>query len=255
MNEKERLASRKSLGEEVFEILRDRIIAGEYPLGAWLRQEEIARKLGVSQTPVREALDRLVVEGLVERVPYRGVRVVTLTEEEIADIYAARLYLETAVVQAAAYNLANDQSAKLLLEDLQSLVVEIESLKTLAEMERRRVLNTQFHLKLAEICGNQVLVRLYRMTLHQFPDWMIYEGMFKQADHLQARLAREVQEHREILAAVAAGEAKQAAEKARQHVGNLKDELVELLGVDEKLLRAKVGELGDFEIRIASNLS
>lgn len=251
MNEQERLANRKSLAEEVFEILRDRIIAGEYQLGAWLRQEEIARTLGVSQTPVREALDRLVAEGLAERVPYRGVRVARLTQEEIADIYAARLYLEAAVVQAAAHNMTSQRGANEQLEGLQSLLTEIEDLKTLPQMARRRELNTRFHLKLAEICGNQVLARLYQMTLHQFPDWMIYEGMFKQADQLQTRLAREVHEHREILAAVAAGEAELAAQKARQHVGNLKDELVALLNVDEQLLQEKVRELGASVTRAA----
>lgn len=253
MNEKERLASRKSLAEEVFEILRDRIIAGVYQLGAWLRQEEIARNLGVSQTPVREALDRLVAEGLAERVPYRGVRVARLTQEEIADIYAARLYLEAAVVQAAAHNMSGQRGAHLLLKDLQSLLSEIEGLKTLPQMARRRELNTQFHLKLAEICGNQVLARLYQMTLHQFPDWMIYEGMFRQADQLQTRLAREVYEHREILAAVAAGNSEQAARKASQHVGNLRDELVQLLDVDEQLLQEKVRELGGQRTQVASD--
>jgi DNA-binding GntR family transcriptional regulator len=253
MNEQTRLANRKSLAEEVFEILRDRIIAGEYQLGAWLRQEEVARNLGVSQTPVREALDRLVAEGLAERVPYRGVRVARLTQEEIADIYAARLYLEAAVVQAAAHNISNQRSASPLVKDLQSLLVEIEGLKTLPQMARRRELNTQFHLKLAEICGNQVLARLYQMTLHQFPDWMIYEGMFRQAGQLQARLAREVREHRAILAAVSAGEAEHAAEKARQHVGNLRDELVQLLNVDAQLLHKKVRELGGQSTQVVND--
>lgn len=244
MDEKDRIASRKSLAEEVFEILRDRIIAGEYQLGSWMRQEEIASDLGVSHTPVREALDRLVAEGLAERVPYRGVRVARLTQEEIADIYAARLFLEAAVVRAAAHKMAGQRGANPLLTDLESLLSEIEGLKTLTQMARRRELNTEFHLRLAEICGNQVLARLYQMTLHQFPDWMIYEGMFRQTDRLQTRLSREVAEHREILAAVAAGNSEQAAQKARQHVDNLRDELVQLLNVDEQLLRQKVRELG-----------
>ena len=66
---------RKPLKEEVFEILHGRIIAGQYSAGEWLRQEEISSQLGVSMTPVREALDLLVSSGLAERVPYRGVRI------------------------------------------------------------------------------------------------------------------------------------------------------------------------------------
>jgi DNA-binding GntR family transcriptional regulator len=232
--EAERLAKRKSLGGEVFEILRDKILAGEYPLGEWLRQEEIGKQLGVSQTPVREALDRLVAEGLAERVPYRGVRVSTLTSEEIADIYAARLVLEVSVARAAAYNITDEQLAR-----LKGLVNEIQSLRSLEEMSRRRRLNIEFHFTLARASKNQVLERLYRMTLHQFPDWMIYEGMFRQEARLDERLGREIREHREILSALREGDSELAAERAGRHIRNLKDELMELLGVPAKLLEEK----------------
>jgi DNA-binding GntR family transcriptional regulator len=66
---------RRSLKEEIFDVLHDKIIAGKVGPGEWLRQEDIASQLGVSMTPVREALDLLVSVGLAERVPYRGVRV------------------------------------------------------------------------------------------------------------------------------------------------------------------------------------
>ncbi|HZD56501.1 MAG TPA: GntR family transcriptional regulator, partial [Anaerolineales bacterium] len=155
--EAKRLVKRKSLGEEVFEILRDKILAGEYPLGEWLRQEEIGKQLGVSQTPVREALDRLVSEGLAERVPYRGVRVSTLTSEEIADIYAARLVLEVNLARAAAHNIASEQLTK-----LERLVNEAQSLISLEDMSSRRQLNIEFHFTLASASKNQVLERLYR---------------------------------------------------------------------------------------------
>ncbi|MFZ0534735.1 MAG: GntR family transcriptional regulator, partial [Anaerolineales bacterium] len=63
---------KRSLTDEVYEYLSSKIIAGKYSSGDWLRQEDISNLLGVSQTPVREALDRLVASGLAERVPYRG---------------------------------------------------------------------------------------------------------------------------------------------------------------------------------------
>ena len=66
---------RKPLKDEVFDVLHQDILSGKYAAGAWLRQEEIARRLGVSMTPVREALDLLVAAGLAERVAYRGVRI------------------------------------------------------------------------------------------------------------------------------------------------------------------------------------
>jgi DNA-binding GntR family transcriptional regulator len=245
MEEKQiRLGDRKPLGVEVFEILRERIISGEVDLGEWLRQEDIARQLGVSQTPVREALDRLVAAGLAERVPYRGVRVVTLSEEEVADIYAARLLLETAVARGAAHHLSGRHEGDRRLAALRKLVEEIEALTALEEMSQRRELNLRFHLDLARICGNQVLERLYQMTLHQFPDWIIYEGMSRQEKKLPDRLARESGEHRELFEAVAAGQVERAAEIAQEHVLNLRDELVALLGVTPELLARKASEIG-----------
>jgi DNA-binding GntR family transcriptional regulator len=81
------------------------------------------------------------------------------------------------------------------------------------------------------------------MTLHQFPDFMIYEGMFRQAEALEVRLARETAEHRAILEAVAAGEADLAAQRAKEHILNLRDELVGLLAVDEELLEEKAQDV------------
>src|SRR5512143_177381 len=89
-------ARRKPLKEEVFDVLHERILAGEYPAGQWLRQEEISSRLGVSMTPVREALDLLVSAGLAERVPYRGVRVFKPDVPEILNSYSMRLLLECA---------------------------------------------------------------------------------------------------------------------------------------------------------------
>ena len=93
---------RKSLKEEIFDVLHEKIIAGKVLPGDWLRQDDIATQLGVSMTPVREALDLLVSVGLAERVPYRGVRVPQPSADEIAEAYAMRLLLEAAGARAAA---------------------------------------------------------------------------------------------------------------------------------------------------------
>ena len=96
------LLRKRSLTDEVYEYLSGKIIAGKYSSGDWLRQEDISTLLGVSQTPVREALDRLVASGLAERVPYRGVRVPILEPKEIIDAFLLRLILETTGARLAA---------------------------------------------------------------------------------------------------------------------------------------------------------
>jgi len=86
----EKELTHKPLKEEVYDALHRQIIAGKYKPGDWLRQEDIATQMGVSMTPVREALDLLVSTGLAERVPYRGVRVREMSVKDIADAYGLR---------------------------------------------------------------------------------------------------------------------------------------------------------------------
>ncbi|MCL4260964.1 MAG: GntR family transcriptional regulator, partial [Anaerolineales bacterium] len=78
---------KRPLKEDLFEVLHEKIISGEYKPGAWLRQDEIATQLGVSMTPVREGLDLLVSAGLAERVPYRGVRVREIVMKDVVEAY------------------------------------------------------------------------------------------------------------------------------------------------------------------------
>ena len=92
---------KRPLKEEIFDALNEKIISGKYKPGQWLRQEEIATQLGVSMTPVREALDLLVSAGMAERVPYRGVRVREMSPKDVAEAYGLRLILEVLIAGEA----------------------------------------------------------------------------------------------------------------------------------------------------------
>jgi DNA-binding GntR family transcriptional regulator len=74
-------------------VIRARIIAGEYPTGSWIREVELQREFGVSNGPVREALQHAVADGIAERVPFRGVRVIDLSEREIEELFEVRYAL------------------------------------------------------------------------------------------------------------------------------------------------------------------
>lgn len=230
---------RKPLKEEIFEILHKRIIAGKYLPGEWLRQEEIASQLGVSQTPVREALDLLVSAGLAERVPYRGVRVLQLSTTEIVDAYALRLLLESASARAAAHNRTQAQVVALF-----ALVEQTKDLMTLNEMSLQRQLNRQFHQSVVAASGNQLMGKMYAQVINSFPDWMLYEYMFRHPELLESSLTQEYHEHKALVEAIAAGNAELAAKQTLEHVLNLGRELVTFLGIPESLLLPKEQELG-----------
>ena len=230
---------RKPLKEEIFEILHKRIIAGKYLPGEWLRQEEISSQLGVSQTPVREALDLVVSSGLAERVPYRGVRVLQLTNNEIIDAYSMRLLLESTAARAAAYHRTQVQ-----VEHISSIVEQTKDLMTLNDMSRQRQLNREFHLSIVSADGNQLMNKTYGMVINSFPDWMLYEYMFRHPELLESSLTQEYHEHKAIVEAIANGNAELAATHALEHVLNLGHELVTFLGIPESILQSKEQELG-----------
>lgn len=228
------LLERKSLKEEIFDVIHKRIIAGKYAPGEWLRQEDISSQLGVSQTPVREALDLLVSSGLAERIPYRGVRVLQLTTEEIVDSYALRLLLESTAVAMTARNRTQEQ-----LEVLVSLLEKTEALMSLNDMSAQMQLNREFHHAIVAAGGSTLMTRLYETVSHQFPDWMLYEYMFRHPELLQPSLTKEYQEHKAIVEAISAQYPEQAAQTVITHIKNLGDELVSYLGIPKSLLTEK----------------
>ena len=229
---------RKPVKAAIFETLHQRIIAGKYAPGEWLRQEEISSQLGVSHTPVREALDLLVSAGLAERVPYRGVRVLKLTADEIADAYGMRLLLESAAAHAAALN-----GSKADAERLRVIAEQTKDLVSLSDMSALRQLNREFHRAVVAASGNVLLGKLYDLMANTFPDWMLYEYMFRHPELLQPSLSREYHEHQGIAQAIAAGDAAQAVQRTIQHVQALSAELVAYLEIPAELLKDKERKL------------
>jgi DNA-binding GntR family transcriptional regulator len=127
----------KSLRELATELLRDRIIDGTLKMGQSLSERSISEELGVSKSPVREALAQLRDEGLVIIEPQKGARVFSLTENEVFQICDFRLAIET-----AGFKLALERSSEALALDMDKVVAEM----TKAQDTRRYLqLDTRFH--------------------------------------------------------------------------------------------------------------
>jgi DNA-binding GntR family transcriptional regulator len=197
--------------------------------------------LGVSQTPVREALDLLVSSGLAERIPYRGVRVLHLTTQEIVDAYGMRLLLESNSAAVSAKNRTQDQ-----LDSLYELVEKTEALMTLNDMSTQMQLNREFHLAIVAASGNTLMAKLYEIVSHQFPDWMLYEYMFRYPELLQPSLSKEFHEHKAIVDAVSAQNSELAAINVAIHIKNLGQELIIFLGVPQNLISEKEQQMLEF---------
>ena len=229
---------KKSLKEDVFDLLHSRIVAGQFAPGEWLRQEEIASQLGVSQTPVREALDLLVSVGLAERVPYRGVRVPELVLEEVLDTFIMRLALECSAVRLAALNASPEQTASLL-----ELVARSAQMLTLDDMSTLHRINKQIHQEIAAASGNALMGKMYEMTSNLFPDWMLYEYMFRHPELLSSSLERELQQHQAIVEAIAAQDAEGALRHTLDHMQQLGEDLVNFLGIPPAELETRIEQI------------
>ncbi|MBK9926052.1 MAG: GntR family transcriptional regulator [Anaerolineales bacterium] len=239
LKEEIELNTKRPLKEDIFDALLEKIISGQYKPGVWLRQEDIASQLGVSMTPVREALDLLDAAGLAERVPYRGVRVPQPSQEEIAESYATRLLLEKAVNRAAALN--REQAH---VEALKRIVSQSKKLIRLDQMSASHKLSVDFHFTIADASKNSALMRAYKMAANSFPDWMLYQAMFEYPEALEESVKEEYREHLAIAEAIEARNPDLAEQRAVEHIREIGNQLVSYLGVPQTLLDEKTKHLG-----------
>ena len=224
----------KPLKEEIFDVLHKQIIAGKYGPGDWLRQEDIANQMGVSMTPVREALDLLVAAGLAERVPYRGVRVREISPRDVAEAYGLRLTLEAVIAREAANNITPEQ-----ISSLDEMLEEMKNHETLNEMSTARRLSREFHSTIADASGNNLLIKLYAIVANAFPDWLLYEALFRKPELLADSMAATHREHIAIVGALKKHDADLAAQKSIEHVMESGKWLEEYLNIPADLLTEK----------------
>lgn len=202
--------------EQVHEQIRDGIVSGEYRPNQRLVEEELARHLQVSRTPVREALLRLQQQGLVHRD--RGWQVRDHGPDEILEFLEARAELES-----AAARLATGRITEAELNRLGELMASMEG-----ETNRRLInaLNNEFHEIITDAARNHVLANLARATRINY--WNFSSPIvFTQAQDQVVNA-----EHRQLAAALAGGDAEQAASIARAHVSHTADVIAEALGLD-----------------------
>ena len=206
-----------SLVDGTYDLLRERILDGRLPAGTHLRQIELARELGVSRTPLREAFARLAVDGLVELQANRGARVREVASDDIAAAFEARLVIEPAVARLAADRRGDD--------DLQELRRQLGRQRDAVSVSDSFDANRAFHIAIAAAARNP---HLYRIALSV---WGGRVGMRTYELMRPSVLARDLSEHGELLAALTRRDAAAAEQIARLHVGSSRDEVSALLAV------------------------
>ena len=201
---------RTSLRDQVLRAIRSGLVTGQIVPGVVYSAAALAAQLGVSNSPVREAMLALVDEGLMEVVPNRGYRPVTLSAADTAEIIQLRELLEVPAVGLAAEGDIGDVHAA-----LENLVGVIEETATAGDVAGNLDADREFHLMLVGAGGNQRLTRLVARLRDQARLYNVRH--LAESGGLRASAA----EHRPLLAAVASGDRPLAERLMRAHLAHL----------------------------------
>lgn len=223
------------MNQEALEIeatLRARILSGELPPGARLREPDLAASFGVSRFPVREALTALARDGLAEHEANRGFAVRAFGPDEIAEAYEMRALLEGQAARIAAERGLSREAEHAML----AAVLAVDALLAgahppgEAEAAALRAHNTAFHAQLHSAVPNRFFARAFA-AVHCVP----LVGHVQPALYDNARLARFNAEHRAILEAVAAREGGRAEFLMREHIAHASREIGAVIAAAPRL--------------------
>ena len=206
-----------SLSSKVFKKLRDDILKGQYAEHDELRENTIGKELGVSRTPVREALRQLELEGLVTIIPNKGAYVSGITGEDVRDIYYMRSLLEGLCARWAAEHITDEQ-----LDRLDEIILLSEfHTKREGEVNAQQVtdLDGQFHAVLYEACNSKIL----KHTLTDFHNYV--QNARKMSVVAGERARKSIREHKMILRAIRDKDADLAEQLANEHIIHVMENL------------------------------
>jgi DNA-binding GntR family transcriptional regulator len=191
--------------EQVADYLREGIIAGRFPRGARLKQQEIASLLNTSITPVREALKLLEAEGYVSGDSYRGAVVAPFDIDASAEVLNLRILLETQLVRGAVANATTQDIA-----ELKVLGDEFARAFDAGDNEGARAANYRFHHRMFEIAAMPQTLHFVQILWARYP--------FDLINQLKGRVSRAADEHDEMLKAIIGSDAAAAMLATREHI-------------------------------------
>ncbi len=212
---------RVSVVEDAYHRLKDKIINNDFPPGYQALEQELADQLKVSRTPVREILTRLQDDGLIERLPRRGFRVLPINANDFREIYELLDCLEAKAVELLTErNLPLDAK---VLRDLAVSIEEAEDALAADDLDRWADADKRFHRLIIDHCGNERLARV------AFSVW----DQFRRADMVTLRLrpkpVNSPPEHRRVLDAILARDSDAARARLHEHRRNGMNTLIQVL--------------------------
>ena len=210
----------QDLSTKVYNILREMIFSGELGSGQKLVQEELAKQLGVSRTPLIQAISKLSKDHLVEIIPRRGAYVRNISSKEILDAFSVRCAIEPLAAELAVQNAADSD-----IQQLEDICNKFDSAVEHGSESDIRNLDCAFHLEICRLSDNRFINDFMRTVINSA---LSFEFMIKQADESS-------REHRAILALLKDREPLGAKRAMGFHMNDgLKNRLEGFLGGEEE---------------------
>ncbi|TZE80976.1 GntR family transcriptional regulator [Calorimonas adulescens] len=207
-----------SISDKVFNLLKNAILSGELKPGERLVERKLSEKLGISRTPVREAIQKLKSQGLAVQLPRKGAVVSMVTPREVIDVFNIREVLEGLAARLAAEN-ANKRQ----INQLNRILNEMEKCVALNNEEELEDLHIKFHETIYKIAGNE---KLYQMLINLQEYIRTYTRV---GYSFHGRIEEATMEHSQIVREIESHNASRAEYYAKRHIENSRDAYISKL--------------------------
>lgn len=216
------------LRDVVFNTLRKAILTGELKPGERLMEIHLANRLGVSRTPIREAIRKLELEGLVTMIPRRGAEVAQITEKSLKDVLEVRRALDALCAELACDRISDEEKEKLW-----QACEEFEHATRTGDATTIAAADVAFHDIIVEATGNKRLIQLINNLSEQMYRYR-FEYIKDESGHDNL-----VSEHRMIYESIIRQDKVKAAEAAKLHIDNQEKSVIRQIRLDQENTAAK----------------
>ncbi len=210
-----KIIEHSNLSDKVYNILLDRIITRKIKPGEKLIEEELAENLGISRTPIREVLNRLFRDGLIELIPRKGGYIKKLTVRDVEEVYEIREVLENLAIRLAVPLIREKE-----LKRIEELVRKTEKLTGRDKLKSQVNIDSELHNSIIASSGNSRLGKMIKSLYNFIQAFRVLESQQPQ------RSDQALQEHKTILEALSKRDAGQATELMSEHIKNTKNNIL-----------------------------
>ncbi|MDD3368666.1 MAG: GntR family transcriptional regulator [Lachnospiraceae bacterium] len=207
-----------TISGQVYDILRDEISSGTYPAGYWLQENELAKQLSVSRSPVREALRKLVADRLVVEIPNKGIFVREFSAKDIEEVFDVRVMLESYAIEHIHENLTDAG-----ITEFRECLDHLHSTHAADDLKSYIGYDTELHNIMIRFSGNALVESIYNQVHIIIQQFRIYSLKSTK------RFDKSVEEHENIVHCILINDTERAIRLNNEHLTLAKDRIIEYL--------------------------